>query len=128
LRKAPLHESAFSAGLVDGFAVLATMVCGIDGHNSPVVRHHREDQKMKRKIDAAKVGKKLANPPYADIAKKLGKSSSKSVLDGLQHGPRERLEDRVAALEIIAGFLMAEMSDDQRRLIEWELERLRKSK
>ena len=62
---------------------------------------------MKRKRKIAKVGRKSAKPP---------------------DDRWQRLEDRVAALEIIAGFLFGQMSDDQRRLVEADLERLRKSK
>jgi len=64
--------------------------------------------KRKRRIDPAKVRRKSASLE--------------------QDGGWRRLEDRVAALEIIAGFLFAQMSDDQKRLVESELERLRKSK
>jgi hypothetical protein len=63
--------------------------------------------KRKRKIDPAKVRRKSAKPP---------------------DDRWQRLDDRVAALEIIAGFLFGQMSDDQRRLVEADLERLRKSK
>jgi len=62
---------------------------------------------MKRKRKIAKVGRKSAKLP---------------------DDRWQRLEDRVAALEVIAGFLFGQMSDDQRRLVEADLERLRKSK
>jgi len=54
---------------------------------------------MKRKRKITKVGRKSAKPP---------------------DGRWRQLEDRVAALEIIAGFLFGQMSDDQRRLVEAE--------
>ena len=38
----------------------------------------------------------------------------------------ERLEHRVAALESVVNFLVAELREDQRRRIKSELERLRK--
>ena len=62
--------------------------------------HHREDQKMKRKrrIDPAKARRRSASLE--------------------QDGRWRRLEYRVAALENIAGFLFAQMSDDQKRLVE----------
>jgi hypothetical protein len=63
-----------------------------------VARQHREDQKMKRKrkIGPAKAGRKSAELP---------------------EGQWQRLEDRVAAPEIITGFLFGQMSDDQRRSV-----------
>ena len=88
-------------GLVDGFTVLATMVIAIDDHNKP--RECREEQKMEGKLNPSDVGRTIA----------------------VSERERARLEHRVAALESVVNFLMAEMREDQQRRIKSELERLR---